>query len=560
MSLEDWQQHVADKRRRQKESIPQQWLIPPISKDHLNVLDVPATCGLLTSKELEITNTADVSVLLERLASAEWSSVEVTTAFCKRAVIAHQLTNCLTEVFVEKALERATQLDVYLKEHGTVIGPLHGLPISLKDQLSVKGLEATMGYAAWIGKFASEDAVLVDLLIQCGAVPYVKTNVPQTLMWSETHNNVFGRTSNPHNLLFTPGGSSGGEGALIAMHGSLLGVGSDIGGSIRSPSNYCGLYGFKPTSNRIPTYGIVNSLDGQETISTALGPLSASLSGVRVFMKAIIEKEPWRKDPDAVRKPWDENAYTLRDRGGGKQLCFGILWTNGLVSPLPPVKRALEQTKKALEKAGHKVIDWSPVKFGEILANAQSVFYADGGADYAASSATGEPMINSMHPDADPMEIPPSRRPRDPLSAFEFWQLTKERRALRKQMLDYWESSISRTGTGRPVDAVISPVAPYPAMPHGEMRTASYTMVWNSMNCPSLVIPITKVDPILDVKPPPYQFLCAIDEEIYGLYDSETFRGLPVGLQIIGRPLEEEAVLGIGEIVDSAVKEEYGRA
>ena len=108
----------------------------------------------------------------------------MTTAYYKRAIVAQQVVNCLTEIFVEQALARAAKLDAHLKETGKVVGPLHGLPISLKDQLCIKGLETTMGYVTWIGKYSEHDAVLVEILYELGAVPFVRTNVPQTLIVS----------------------------------------------------------------------------------------------------------------------------------------------------------------------------------------------------------------------------------------------------------------------------------------------------------------------------------------------------------------------------------------
>ena len=123
--------------------------------------------------------------------------------------------------------------------------------------------------------------------------------------------------------------------------------------SIRAPSHFCGLYGFKPSSLRMPSYGTVNSLDGQESVATASGPLSASLSGVTTFMRSILKQEPWKYCPNAVPKPWSEDDYLLKTRGGGKKLSFGIMWDEGTVKPHPPILRALETTKKALEEAGH---------------------------------------------------------------------------------------------------------------------------------------------------------------------------------------------------------------
>ncbi|KAI9063035.1 general amidase [Trametes sanguinea] len=549
-----WQEAVADKRKRLQGLIPQEWIIPPVPEDQQNVLDIPKNCGLLTDRELEITNAPDVAILLKKLASAEWSAVEVTTAFSKRAIVAHQVVNCLTEIFIDRALQRATELDAYLKQHGRTIGPLHGLPVSLKDQFPIKGLETVMGYAAWIGSVAEEDAVLVQLLHEAGAVLYVRTNVPQTLMWGETHNNVFGRTLNPYNRKLTPGGSSGGESALIAMHGSPLGVGSDIGGSIRVPSHFCGLYGFKPSSHRMPSYGIVNSLDGQDSIPTAIGPLTISLSGVTAFIRGILEMEPWRFCPNTVPKPWVQDEYLLKNRDEGKKLCFGIMWDEGSVRPQPPVLRALGMTKKALEAAGHKVIEWKSLRHAEYVAIARSTWLADGSEDYNSCLTTGEPLINSMMPGADPNDVPAFRIPRKPLTAFQQWQLNKERRALRKAYLDRWEATASETGTGRPIDALICPVAPYAAVPHGQTRSSIYTIIWNTLDYPALVIPVTAVDTQVDVKPNRESFWSDEDRAVHEMYDPKICQGLPVGIQLVGPTLQEEAVLGAGEVVDAALK------
>ncbi|RPD62973.1 general amidase [Lentinus tigrinus ALCF2SS1-6] len=548
-----WQEQVADKRKRQQAAIPKEWLIPPVPEGQTNVADVPRSCGLLTDRELEITEVSDVTVLLQKLAAGEWSALEVTTAFSKRAVIAHQLVNCLTEIFIDKALERAAELDAYLKKHGKPMGPLHGLPISLKDQFKVKGLETTMGYAAWIGKYAEEDSVLVKLLLQAGAVLYVRTNVPQTLMWGETHNNVFGRTLNPYNLRLTPGGSSGGEGALIALHGSILGVGTDIGGSIRIPAHFCGVYGFRPSSHRMPSYGVVNSLDGQESVATAFGPLSSSLSGVTTFIRSILAQEPWRYCPSAIPKPWSQDDYSLKAHGEGTRLCFGIMWDEGTVKPHPPVLRALEVTKKALEAAGHSVIEWKSLRHSEYIDVTRSFWLADGSADYNSCLTTGEPLIHSMEPDADPNVIPDFRIPRKPLSAYEIWQLNKERRELRKHLLDRWQATASSTGTGRPIDALICPPAPYAAVPHGQKRSSIYTLIWNTVDYPALIMPVTKVDPKIDVKPVRESFWSAEDEHVHGMYDPEIYKDMPVGIQLVGPTLQEEVVLGVGKVVDTVL-------
>ena len=166
----------------------------------------------------------------------------------------------------------------------------------------------------------------------------------------------------------------------------------DFPGSVRIPSAFCGLYGLRPSYGRLPYSGAANSLEGQDSILSVLGPLSASLGGVKVFMKAILARKPWLKDPLVVRKKWDEDEYQLVDHGEGKVMCFGILWDDGGIVPHPPIIRGLEMTRIALIAAGHNglsnvatprivplikyfvVVDWQPLKHNELFAVAVSFF------------------------------------------------------------------------------------------------------------------------------------------------------------------------------------------
>ncbi|KAM6501145.1 general amidase [Amanita muscaria] len=562
-----WVQLAQEKKRKTEALIPKEWILPnPPPTDQLDVSHVPDQCGLLTKKEIEITN-SPVGVLLTNLASQTWSSVEVTIAFSKRAIIAHQLTNCLTEIFIDRALKRAAWLDDQLKSTGKTVGPLHGLPLSLKDQINVHGIESTMGYTAWIGRVAQRNSALAEILESQGAVFYVKTNVPQTLMWVETFNFIFGRTANPFNRSLTSGGSTGGEGALVALKGSPLGVGSDIGGSIRVPCAFNGLYGLRPSYNRVPYAGCVNSLEGEEAIVSVLGPMTTSVEGVREFMKSVISGQPWNKDPTALRKKWDEDAYKLAEHGNGAQLCFGIIWDDGLFHPHPPVLRALETVKNALLAKGHKVIDWEPYKHGDLCVNAHSIYGAVGEDDFLADTVpTGEPVIRTMElRDDEPVKWPakklnveaPALGPLvsadTKLTAYELWQVHKQRRQLRAEYLDHWQATASKTGTGRPVDAIIAPVAPYAAPPHGQNNIATYTVVWNNLDYPAFVLPVTRVSSELDSKRPPPVFFSDLDKQLYDFYEPEIFANAPVSLQIVGRTQNDEAVIGMAELVDQAV-------
>ena len=175
-----------------------------------------------------------------------WNAKNVLKAFIKAAIRAHVETNCLTEVMFEEALERADQLDQEFAATGRLRGRLHGIPVSLKDQVNVKGFDSTIGLTEFVNQPAEENAPVVDRLIEEGAIPFTKTNVPQALFSLECSNPIFGATHNPYKRGFSCGGSSGGEAALLASDGSCMGIGSDIAGSLRIPAHYSGCYSLKP--------------------------------------------------------------------------------------------------------------------------------------------------------------------------------------------------------------------------------------------------------------------------------------------------------------------------
>lgn len=221
-----WQDIAQRKQAERTSRIPKEWIIPAyFYLARPSVLSVPRECGLLSKDELDLTEKHDATALLSGLSTGLLKSEDVVTAFCKRAAVAQQVTNCLAEIMFEDAIKRARYLDEQFARTGKPVGPLHGLPISIKDSFRVMGYDTSIGVAAFCFKPASENSALVDLLLSLGAVLYCKTNVPQTMMALDSYNNVFGRTMNPANQKLTAGGSTGGEGALSAMRGSVLGIG-----------------------------------------------------------------------------------------------------------------------------------------------------------------------------------------------------------------------------------------------------------------------------------------------------------------------------------------------
>ena len=270
----------------------------------LNVTGIPAK--LLSGEVIKITE-LPVETLLERMATGSFTSTRVTTAFLQRAGLAGRLVNCITELPSERALERAAELDEYYASHGKPMGPLHGLPISVKEHIAMKGLDLNAGFVSWVGRIAPDDGLILKLLWNAGCVFHARTTEPQTLMHLETSSNIYGVTVNPYNTSLTSGGSSGGEGALLGMRGSCLGIGTDIGGSIRSPAANQGLFGLRPTSYRLPLDGFAATMTGQEQIVPVIGPLSTSLEGIKIFMKTLINQKPWLYEPSLVPMPWRQD-------------------------------------------------------------------------------------------------------------------------------------------------------------------------------------------------------------------------------------------------------------
>lgn len=281
--------------------------------------------------------------------------------------------NCLHEIFFDAAIEDAQKLDDYYEANGKPVGPLHGLPVSLKDQFHVKGVETTMGYVGWIGTFEGKkgtgkekvfESEMVIELRNLGAILFCKTSVPHTLMAGETVNNIIGYTWNPKNRFLACGGSSGGEGALIGLKGSPIGMGTDIGGSIRIPAAFNGLYGIRPSSGRLPYEGMANSMDGQNSILSVVGPIATSIGGLQLIVKSLLSQEPWLHDPLVCELPWrsseEQAILDIVNGSGGGQLAFAVMRHDGAITCQPPVRRAVDLVVHVVEKLGHKVIEWKP--------------------------------------------------------------------------------------------------------------------------------------------------------------------------------------------------------
>ena len=498
-----WEKSAKTKRDSINNSIPHQWRLSniPSVKEQRDVTGDSITKSL-SKRELQITETDAVGIV-RKIADGEWTAEEVTTAFCHRASLAHQLTNCLLETFFDAAIEDAKKLDRYYVEKKAPIGPLHGLPVSLKDQFHVEGVETSMGYVGWIGTFMGKkgtgqekvfESQMVKELRTLGAVLYCKTSVPQSLMCGETNNNIIGSTTNPKNRNLSCGGSSGGEGALIALRGSPVGFGTDIGGSIRIPAAFNGLFGLRPSVGRLPYEGLANSMDGQNSVLSVVGPLSHSVASLRLLVKSLLSQQPWLQDPLCHEIPWRyEQEKHVRDLISTSKLAFGVIKHDGIVTPHPPVQRAVDLVIDSLKGLGHKVIEWTPPSHKRGLDIILTAWTYDGGADiHGALNLSGEPPIPQIAGWY-------GSKPQEQADATKIAATNVTKREYQREYMEYWNSTVDLTGTGRPVDALIVPVAPFAAARPNSYLYYGYSSIFNSLDYSSCVVPVTQVDKAVDL-------------------------------------------------------------
>jgi len=532
-----WKEIAEDKKRRIANSIPQEWRIKSEPTD-VSVMAYPKQSGIMSAEELAITESTAVD-LVAQMAAGKLSSVAVTTAFLKRAALAHQLTNCALEFFPEIALARAKSLDEALKKDGKPVGPLHGLPISLKDQFRIKGLETSMGYVAWIGKYEEGNSILVDLLEKAGAVFYVKTSVPQSLMVCETVNNVIGRTTNPRNKNWSCGGSSGGEGAIVGFRGGIIGVGTDIGGSIRVPSAFNFLYGLRPSHGRLPYARMANSMEGQETVHSVCGPLTHSVADMRLFVQSVLAEEPWKYDSKVIPLPWrgvEAELANAKIASGG--LTLGYYNCDGNVLPHPPILRGIETVVSTMTKAGHTVFPWKPYKHDYAVNLINGIYASDGGTDvFNTLKESGEPAIPNFADLINP-SLPK-------IDMNELWDAHLKKWAYQCEYLEQFR--LKEAELGKEIDAIIAPITPTAAIRHNQFKYYGYASAINLLDFTSVVVPVTFADKSIDKKDENFKPLNDMDKIVQAEYDAEAYDGAPVAVQIVGRRLTEEKVMAIAE-------------
>jgi amidase len=445
---------------------------------------------------------------LARLEAGEVSSRELVERTLRRIEAANAELNAVTAIYPERSLAAADEAD---RERAAGIGgadrPLLGLPVTIKDTVDVEGWPTTAGVVAERDRIAASDSSVARRLREAGAIVVAKTNVPECSSDAETDNCLFGRTDNPHDHERTPGGSSGGEAALMGADASLVGIGVDGGCSIRLPSHYCGGVGIRPTAGRVPETGLWPSTRATGMFDlSCIGPMGRYVEDLELLLGVIAGAD----GIDPLAPPVPVPAFGPSDAPVRVGFYVDDPHTVPTAATVEAVKRAAAAIGEGQEIAAPPAAEANNVVFGAIG--------ADGGAHIKAVAGDGPhtPRFQDFLDNALPSEVP---------SAVEF----------EAQMRRLFDLRAAIRAHLSPYDIVVCPVAPGPAPLHnqspaeGEGAKAdgyswlNYASTYSVAGLPVAVVP-------------------AGEES-----------GLPIGVQIVANPFRDDLALAAARRVEQSL-------
>ena len=495
----------------------------------------------------------------EGLDAGAFTSEALVGAYFDRMSEMNGTLNAVVHRFDDAALTRAKEADA-ARAVGELWGPLHGLPVTIKESMSTAGVASTMGLVSRRDQPAPEDAVTVKLLKEAGAIVIGKTNVPQFLLCNETTNFIWGTTRNPFDLTRVPGGSSGGEAAAIASGMSLWGVGTDIGGSIRVPAAYCGIAALKPTVDRWSNVGSYTALMGQEVIRGQCGPMARTAADVAFMFRAI--DGPLHSPHDPGVPPLTTTDPETIDLS---RLRVGYFSDDGYLPAARSLARAVTEATELLGACGAELRPYSPPSQPELMDTYYGALSSDGG-EVIKRLAGRDEVIGQLKQLRRTAELPaPLRKTAawilgrkgearmarllsvlGPKPVHRYWDLTSKRTALRLEALKAWDAA--------GLDVVICPAHATPALAHMQSADFStggtYAMRYNLLNFPAGVVGISTVRPTETERAAPTDRV-----ERAAAAVEEGTAGLPLGVQVVARPFREDLVLAVMMALEAGARE-----
>jgi fatty acid amide hydrolase len=503
------------------------------------------------------------SELARCIADGSITAVQAVEAHIERIERVNPALNAVVVKRYDQA--RAEARDADRRRHaGEPLGALHGVPVTVKECLDFAGLPSTFGLASRARHAAEADDPYVARLRAAGAIVLGKTNVAQMLLALESSNPVYGRTNNPWNPDRAPGGSSGGEGAIVAVGGSPLGIGTDIGGSVRIPAAFCGIAALKPTQGRTPDQGRCSIPIGQRAVVSQVGVLARTVEDVALGFGVIAGNGDSALEPPVAMG--DHRAVDV------PRLRVAVYEDDGAIAVGPAVRRAVREAAAMLAAAGARVTTWAPPNIDEALDLYFGLLTADGGRGLG-TLARGQ----KIDPTIAPLMMFAQRSRRtlgvlrmllsavgqrgsaDKLRAFgygdthHYWQLVERQMAYRERFLRALD-----TADGGPFDVVLCPPSAVPAYTHGASRDlgllGSYSLLPNLLGFPAGVVPVTRARPDEEAgRAPSRDMVFAAINKV-----EQNSAGLPVGVQLIARPWREDVALAAMQAIETAASTRDG--
>ena len=492
------------------------------------------------------------------IARGEVSAVEAVEQHIAQLQRVNPALNAMVIDLFASARAAAREADAK-QQRGEALGPLHGVPVTIKECFDMPGLPSTFGLESRREHRADEEDIYVARLRAAGAIPIAKSNVPQLLFYYESDNPVYGRANNPHNLARTPGGSSGGEGALVAAGASPLGLGNDIGGSIRVPANFCGITGIKPTTGRCDDIGTVLP-SGQRTVRSQVGPMAPFVADVALGLKVLNGTTP---EGEPGKPLGDYSAIKVSD------LRIAFYTDDGTFTPAPAAARAVREAADMLRAAGAQVSAWQPPDAPQALGVLYGILGGDGMGTMKRVFGKGRQtpqikqlMLLTLLPRwgiralrgllgaFGQRSMATTLAPFGDYSALHFWDVTAAQAAYEKRF-----SEALRNAPGGPFDIILCPVCALPAFTHGASRdlltAGAYAGLYNLLGYPAGSVPVTRV---------------RADEESSRATSGDLIEklarkveqgsaGLPIGVQVVARPWREHEALAVMQVIETAARQ-----
>ena len=471
--------------------------------------------------------TASATRLAALVRERRVSPVEVVRRHIERIESVNPRINAVVHPRFDAAMQEARDAETHLaRRDAGDLPPLHGVPITVKSAFAMQGMPWDAGLTARRGLIADEDAVTVHRLRAAGAIVLGLTNVPEGLMWFETYNTLHGRTGNPHDPSRTPGGSSGGEGSIIGAGGSPCGLGSDVAGSIRLPSFFCGVFGHKPSGGRVPCDGQYPPVDGSRARILATGPIARRAEDLLPLMQ-ILSDPHWRADnPDG-----DPSLRSLPavEAGDLRGIRVFVAESNGRFPVTRAVRRSIVRAGEALQARGAFVQRWRHPSLRRSLELWLALLDETTGWSFAEILGNGQPIglgrellrkVARRSPHISPsLALVALEKVTMGRAAASMERLAEEGRAL-KADLDY------RLGDD---GVLLHPTFPRTAMRHRVAMLRpyefAYTAIFNALQLPSTQVPL------------------GLDR-----------RGLPLGTQVVGAEGRDAVTMAVGR----ALEREFG--